>query len=271
MGASSRMHIQLLGALTLSNGGNRTVLTSTRTGAILALMALSPRTPVPIDQLVEEIWPDQRIANARNALHANIRRIRKLFGELTGFADEQVMTVRGGYLLQVPADTVDAHRFVTLADRGSGLVERDPADAVRLLETALDLWQGPALLELRDSVRLRIEAERLEERRLCAYEDLISAKFLIGAGRGMTSELRQLALEYPERERLVELLMLALYDEGRQTEALDVFHSTRRRLVGDLGVEPGRALHRLYQAILSQDASLGEPRSVRLYSAQLAS
>jgi DNA-binding SARP family transcriptional activator len=270
MGEVSQMHIQLLGALTLSDGAKMSVLTSTRTGAILALIALSPRTPVSIDQLVEEIWPDQRIANARNALHANIRRLRKLFGELTGI-DEQVRTVRGGYLLEVPADTVDAHCFLALADQGSRLVDRDPQEAVRLLETALGLWQGPALLDLRESVQLRIEADRLEERRLSAYEDLISAKLMIGASRGVSAELRRLAGEYPERERLVELLMLALYDEGRQTEALGVFHHTRQRLVGDLGVEPGRALHRLYQAILKQDVSLGEPRPVRIYSPQLAS
>lgn len=265
------MRIQFLGALTVSHEDNRSVLSSTRTGTLLALVALSPRTPVSIDRLVEEMWAGQRIANARNALHANVRRLRKIFEEVGGSSGVLLRTVRGGYLLEAPEETVDVHGFVTLADRGSRLVAREPYEAAQVLETALDMWHGPALLELRDNTRLRIEAERLEERKLSAHEDLLSAKLLIGAGRGVATELRQLAAEHPERERLVELLMLALYDEGRQTEALDVFHETRNRLVSELGVEPGRALHRLYQAILSQDDSLGEPQSVLLDNDRLVS
>jgi SARP family transcriptional regulator, regulator of embCAB operon len=51
--------------------------------------------------------------------------------------------------------------------------------------------------------------------------------------------------------------MLALYRNGRQTEALDVFHHTRQWLVEELGLEPGRELSRIYRLILTQDAMLG--------------
>jgi hypothetical protein len=50
--------------------------------------------------------------------------------------------------------------------------------------------------------------------------------------------------------------MLALYRSGRQAEALDAYHAARRTLQAELGIEPGRALHELERAILSQDPSL---------------
>ncbi|WP_245238718.1 AfsR/SARP family transcriptional regulator [Streptomyces sp. MZ04] len=162
----------------------------------------------------------------------------------------------------MPADAVDAVRFSSLADSGHELVTDDPAAAYRLLVEALSLWRGPALMEARDGVRCRISAADLEECRLTAYEDLTEIRLSAGLGRVAIPELRQLAERHMERERLTELFMLALYREGRQSEALAVFHEARRRLADGLGVEPGRSMRRLHQAILQQAEVLGEPRGV---------
>ena len=50
--------------------------------------------------------------------------------------------------------------------------------------------------------------------------------------------------------------MLALYRCGRQAEALGAYRDARRALVDELGIEPGKRLQELEQAILRQDASL---------------
>ncbi|MFF8290564.1 BTAD domain-containing putative transcriptional regulator [Streptomyces sp. NPDC016309] len=235
-------------------------MTSKRVSSVLALLALAPGQPVPVDQLMDELWGDERMANAKNALQANVTRLRRLLASVAGRdGRDLVRTVGTGYVLDVPAESVDAHRFAGLADRGAALVGPDPALAVRLLEKALGMWRGSALLDVSEGFRCRSASVRLEERRLTAHEDLVTAKLAVGVERVPVPELRQLAAEHPGRERLSELLMLALYRDGRQTEALDVFHRARRRLAEDLGVEPGRSLHAVYEAILHQDDTLGRP------------
>ena len=61
---------------------------------------------------------------------------------------------------------------------------------------------------------------------------------------------------HPLRERLRAQLMLALYRSGRQAEALDAYADARRALVEELGLEPGRELRELQQAILAHDPAL---------------
>jgi DNA-binding SARP family transcriptional activator len=250
--------VQVLGTVTLVHEGERHDVSSCRARTVLALLALSRRTPLSFDYLMDELWMDKSLGNRRNALQASVVRLRRLLERITGQrGDQLIRTVGGGYVLDVRHDAVDANRFLDLADQGARQVHRDPGEAIELLEQALGLWRGSALSGVSDGVRCRLEAACLDGRRITAREDLITAKLGIGDGRAVVSELLELTTEYPERERFSEQLMLALYRCGRQTEALDVFHRARKKLASELGLEPGRALHQLYQAILVHDQVLG--------------
>ncbi|MFG3107526.1 AfsR/SARP family transcriptional regulator [Streptomyces tendae] len=250
------MEVQLLGSVTVIHDDVRRHVVSKRVRTVLALLSLPPGTPILYEQLMAELWGERELENMRNALQANVLRLRRLLGSLTGRrGDEVLRTVSGGYLLDLAPDAVDAQRFLSLAARATA--ERDPDKTVSLLEEALGLWRGPALFDLYEGPRLQLETAHLEEQRLCAREDLVAARLRIGEGRGVIPELRQLTAQHPGRERLSQLLMLALYRDGRQTEALDVFHRTRQWLVKELGLEPGRDLSQVYQSILTQDVMLG--------------
>lgn len=222
------------------------------------MLALRTGQVVSFDELIDELWGETPLRNARNALQANVTRMRRSLGQLGLDASEQgvIRTVGSGYLLSMPTDGLDANRFLQQAKEGHNLIRRQPEKAVKLLQGALAMWHGPALVDVGDSPRCRAAALRLDEQRRLAHEDLIAAQLVAGEADAVVPELRQLHAEYPERERFSQQLMLALYRTGRQSEAIDIFHSTRRRLDEELGLLPGHELYRLYQAILTQDASL---------------
>jgi DNA-binding SARP family transcriptional activator len=157
----------------------------------------------------------------------------------------------------VPHAAIDANRFVEQIRRGAQLVWHSPAEAVERLRSALLLWRGPAVFKANSGVRRQAAAAVLDECHVMAQEDLIVAQLLLGRHREVLSELRGLTAQHPERERLAELLMIALYQSGRQTESLNEFHRARRLLRERFGVEPGPGLHRLQRVILQRQTGIG--------------
>lgn len=234
---------------------------------MLAMLALEAGRAISNVELADELWAGHPLGNTRNALQANATRLRKV---LDG-PDEQprvgavrgstaLRAVRNGYLLDVPPGCVDGNRFLDLAARGAAaLAAGHPERALELLEAGLELWQGPALLDAGDGLRCRGAAALFDERRLTVLEDLVSARLAIGDESRAVADLRQLVAQYPLRERFCELLMLALYRSGRQGEALEQFHWTRRRLDEQLGIQPGIPLRRRHAEILAHDPVLTLP------------
>ena len=99
------------------------------------------------------------------------------------------------------------------------------------------------------------EIGRLEELRLAALEELIDAELALGRHAELVPELERSSPSTRCASGRGQL-MLALYRSGRQAEALEGYQAARRVLVDELGIEPGRQLRELHQAILQQDAAL---------------
>ncbi|MGH3825300.1 MAG: ATP-binding protein, partial [Pseudonocardiaceae bacterium] len=123
--------------------------------------------------------------------------------------------------------------------------------------------------DLVDLPLLRTEADRLTERRLAGLALLYTAELACGHATVIIPELVELAARHPMREQLQGLLMTALYQSGRQAEALEVYQRTRGALVEQLGLEPGSELQRLEHAILTGDPLLEAPRAPSIAPAQL--
>ena len=87
-------------------------------------------------------------------------------------------------------------------------------------------------------------------------EERIAADLELGADAELVAEIEALVRSHPLRERLRANLMLALYQCGRQAEALAAFHDARRTLIEELGIEPGPELQALYGSILRQERVL---------------
>ena len=125
-----------------------------------------------------------------------------------------------------------------------------------MLTEALRLIGGEPLSEFAYSGFADAERRHLGELTLVAIETRIEADLEFGRHGELVGELEALCGEHALRERLWELLMLALYRAGRQAEALRAYTEIRDRLVGELGIDPGPALRELEARILVQDPSL---------------
>lgn len=124
------------------------------------------------------------------------------------------------------------------------------------LRNATVLWRGDAVQDGGLFGWGAAEVNRLEELRLTALEDLCDAEPHLGRHGAVIGEVERVLVHHPLRERLVQLLMLALCRSGRPAEALEAYQQLRTRLADELGVDPPTELQRLYTAILRQDADL---------------
>ncbi|MEV7027796.1 BTAD domain-containing putative transcriptional regulator, partial [Kitasatospora sp. NPDC093558] len=95
-----------------------------------------------------------------------------------------------------------------------------------------------------------------EERRLAVLELCLEAEVDGGRCTEAVAELTALVEEHPLRERLSELLMLALFRSGRQADALTAYRVADRRLREELGVGAGPGLRDLHGRILASDETL---------------
>lgn len=138
--------------------------------------------------------------------------------------------------------------------RGAG----DLCKARELVSRALALWDGEPLANI-PGPYAETQRARLEEWRLGLLESRLDMDLEQGCHAEAVSELTALTAAHPLRERLRELLMLALYRSGRQAEALAVYADTRRLLADELGVDPRHGLAELQQRILQADPALAEP------------
>ena len=115
---------------------------------------------------------------------------------------------------------------------------------------------GEPLADLAGERFAQGEIARLEELRIAALEERIDAELRLGLHAELADELEALVAEHPVRERLCRQRMFALYRCGRQADALEAYQAARRALVEELGIEPGKELRELHQAILRQDPAL---------------
>ncbi len=228
---------------------------------ILATLALRAGQVASYDELAEIVWDGAPPAGARVAIRNYVKRLRQILGPVAG---RRIVTQDPGYALEAEPDEVDALRFTALCGKGGEAIRQDTPSgggpgAWEILGEAIGLWRGNPLVDVPSNVLLTAEVPRLDALRMQAQEWRMDAGLARGLHAELVGELTQLAQDHPWRERFHAQLMLALYRCGRQAEALAAYQRTRRMLVDELGVEPGRELRDLQAGILDADPGLAAP------------
>jgi predicted ATPase/DNA-binding SARP family transcriptional activator len=241
--------VRLLGPVQAVRLGCEIALGGPKKRAVLALLLLEAGRVVPAGRLMEELWRGSPPRGAAVTLRSYVSRLRAVLGP-----DAVLEGSGGGYVITVRSDDVDADRFERLVTAGQAALEGgEVAAAAGRFAEALGLWRGRALADVCEVEALALESARLEELRLAAVEGRIEADITLGRHARVIGELERLVAEHPVRERLWRLLVLALYRDERQADALAACRRARRMLAAELGLEPGEELRRLEQAVLRQE------------------
>jgi predicted ATPase/DNA-binding SARP family transcriptional activator len=260
--ASQRVEFHLLGPFGADCGGRPVDVGSGKQRALLAMLLLRLNRVVPRDTLFNELWGESLPTSATTTLHSLVSRTRRALAAASGGTADLVVRAREpGYVLEGDPECLDVHRFEQLVSRAREDIGRgEPQAAAHGLRRALDLWRGDALADLVDAGFARVAANRLEEARLTAVEDLADAELACGRPSAAVTLLEPHVTSHPFRERGWGQLMLALYRLGRQAEALAAYRNARKMMVAELGLEPTPALRRLEDQILHQSAELDGPQ-----------
>ncbi|WP_405894578.1 tetratricopeptide repeat protein [Streptomyces sp. NBC_00104] len=251
--AAAELRFGVLGPVRAWRGAEPLATGSPQQRALLAALLLREGRTATASELIDALWGDDPPSQALAAVRTYASRLRKvlpgvLVSESGGYA---VRALSGGAL-----DLAEAQELATDAEKSKN--SGDLCHARHLLNKALGLWDGEVLAGV-PGPYAETQRARLEEWRLQLVETRLDMDLEQGCHAEAVSELTALTAAHPLRERLRELLMLALYRSGRQAEALAVYADTRRLLADELGVDPRPGLRELQQRILQADPGLAEP------------
>ncbi|MER5460260.1 BTAD domain-containing putative transcriptional regulator [Streptomyces sp. NPDC002668] len=247
------LRFSVLGPVRAWRGGEALPSGSPQQRALLAALLLRDGRTATASELIDAIWGEDPPSQALAAVRTYASRLRKVLSA------DALVSESGGYAIRVRRDALDlatAQELAVEAEKARAAGDRGQARA--LVNKSLGLWDGEPLANVPGPYAENQRA-RLEEWRLQLLETRLDLCLEVGAHAEAVSELTALTAAHPLRERLRELLMLALYRSGRQAEALAVYADTRRLLAEELGVDPRPELSRLQQRILQADVELARP------------
>lgn len=231
--------VQVLGSVRFTtSSGVEVPLPSSSQRRLLALLAISADSTLRSEHISE------LLGLRSGALRTTVSRLRRRLG------DTVILTDAPGYGIGCP---VDAARFADLV-AGDGHDppvgdERVPGDRLATVESALALWHGEALDEFRHEPWAEAEAVRLDELRCLATEERFEILLHRGRSGEVVAGLESYLADHPLRDRPWALLMEALAEQGRRSDALRRYQEYRRLLVEETGLEPSNVVRSIERRI----------------------
>ncbi|WP_192809850.1 BTAD domain-containing putative transcriptional regulator [Actinomadura rudentiformis] len=260
-GAAGSLRFEILGRLRAWRDDEELELGPGKQRAVLAVLLVNAGRPVPVPAIVDAVWGDDPPDNGANVVQKYVAGLRRVLepGRSPRSPGELLTLSPAGYALKVDPGGLDAEVFQrqvrhALAVRAGG----DAAEAAALLRAALAIWREDALAGIKGPV-FDAARDRLSDERASALEACAEIELELGRHAELVPELTRLVADFPLREQLRYLLILALYRCGRQAEALAAYRDARAFLIEEFGVEPGERLQQLQLGILRSDPALGGP------------
>ena len=216
------MDVRVLGALEVLGPGGWESPSAGLRRRVLATLTLTPGEVVPSDRIADALWGDEAPSSANKIIQNHVLAFRR------SFDPSLIATHPSGYAFGTPLHTTDVQRFDALARMGREALEGErPREAFDLLDEAIRLWRGDPFPDLESWNPARAETARLDEVRREVVEQRLDALVARGGHTAAIPELEAAIADEPLRERRWELLMVALYRDGRQADALRTYQRAR--------------------------------------------
>jgi DNA-binding SARP family transcriptional activator len=232
----------LLGPLRVWAAGVPIRIGGPKPRSVLASLLLQPGRFVSVDVLTEVLWPGGAPPSAVANVRTYVRTLRRALSA-AGISPAGLRTEPAGYAFDIAPDDVDVLLFERHLDRARAARDRgDDVAALHGYEAALGLWRGGVLQDVPASVVWDPAVTRLEELRGTAVDECLGVRLRLRDYALLLAELRTRLTEDPLREDLWRMLVRALHDSGRTTEARSAYAEAERILAAELGTEPSRPL-----------------------------
>ncbi|WP_089156345.1 ATP-binding protein [Micromonospora sp. NBS 11-29] len=254
-GLHGQLRLQVLGHLRVWRG-EREIETAPRQQAyLLALLLARAGYPTGTGELIDMIWGEEAPASALNVIHKYVGSLRRLLEpDLPPRGTGVYLLRRGnGYVCAVGADHLDLTRFRDeLGAARAASQAGDGAGALGRYHRALQLWSGPAGAGWAHGPAATSIFAGLNDEYFHACIEATGLALTFRQPARLLPSLHLAASIGPLHEPVHASLIALLDGAGRQAEALNVFHTVRRRLADELGIDPGAALRAAHQRVLTQ-------------------
>ncbi len=250
----------VLGPLEVHLEGRLVSIGGPKQRTVLAVLLLESGRVVPAERLAACVWgddlPDRWPATLQVYVY-NLRRALRGDDEAGEGDGEVIVGRRPGYLADVEPMALDLLQLDELTVQARNARDAgDGAAAAHLFRLGLSLWRGPTLADLVAQPQVANLAQTLDRRRAHLMRECFELELSLGRHRQLLPELEAASAQHPLDERLAGQLVVALYRNGRQADALATYRRTADRLAEELGIDPGAELRALEEAVLRQDPVL---------------
>jgi predicted ATPase/DNA-binding SARP family transcriptional activator len=244
------LRVEVLGPLRVKVDGAPVEVPGPKRRAVLALLALAESRTVPVDDLVDALWPSDAPESGRQALHTHVSRLRAHLGP----AGTRLQTGPDGYRLVGDVDVAQARALLAAA-------RADPDGALPLLQQAHALWHGPVLADLTDVAPIAVAVEGCARLHREVTDALIAAAVAAGRAGDVVGLATAAHAADPLREPAVLVLMRVLAATGQAAEALRIGREYRRRLAEETGLDPSPALGEVERDVAGAGAAAPAART----------
>lgn len=243
------VRVRLVGPLRVYVDGRRVVdPPAGRAASLLALLAVDAGHLVPIDRIIDDLWPDGSPAKAKENVASLVSRLRRIVGR------DRIEGSRSGYRFVLSDDV-----RIDLRDAETGVLDAEselssgafaPActtarDALAILDAG-DLLEDDPYAEWAEAPRRRADALKRRARRA-----LWTAALETDDPRSAVEAAAAAVESDPFDEEAHRALMRADHRRGDRGAALLAYKRLERSLRDEMGASPARETTALYEAIVA--------------------